>query len=96
MKERTTAKYDHIFRCIGADLPLKFFERVGIKLEGTWDRRRWAMLAASFVLVYLLYGIKKPAWPFGGGDPLGWVPGAVSLRTPEIFGQAVGIDPVFW
>jgi len=95
-KEKTTAKYDHIFRCIGADLPLKFFDRVGIKLEGTWDRRRWLTLAASFLIVFTLYAIKKPAWPFGGGQPLGGVPYAISFHTPKILGQALGVNPVFW
>ena len=94
--ETTTIKNDHIFRCIGADLPLKFFDRVGIKLEGTWDRRRWIMLAASFAIVFTLYAIKKPAFPFGGGHPLGFVPAAVTVWTPAVVEQAVKIDPVFW
>ena len=94
--EKTIVKADHIFRCIGADLPLKFFEKIGIRLEGTWDARRWLMLATSFLLVYAMYGVKKPAWPFAGGDWLGFVPGAITFWTTKIFGAAIRIDPVFW
>ncbi|MFQ5414751.1 MAG: NAD(P)-binding domain-containing protein [Phycisphaerae bacterium] len=88
--------YQHLFRCIGADLPLKFFDKVGIKLEGTWNRKRWATLAATFTLCYTLYGIKKPAWPFAPGDWFGKVRDVVSFMTPDLFGQAIHIDPVFW
>ena len=58
---------DHIFRCIGAELPLEFFSRIGIKMEGAWDRRRWMILLAAFMVCYFIYGAKSdPAmWPFG-------------------------------
>jgi len=94
--ETTTVTYDHIFRCIGSDLPLKFFERIGIELERTWDARRWGTLFVSFLICYLIYGVKKPAWPFAPGDVLSTWPHAISFWTPAIFGQAIHIDPVFW
>jgi polyferredoxin len=61
-----TVPADHIFRCIGAELPLKFFKRVGIRLEGSWSAKRWLGLAAMFALCYTIYGVKKdpPLWPF--------------------------------
>lgn len=64
--ETKEVKADHIFRCIGADLPLKFFDRVGIKLEGTWDARRWMILVIGFLICYFIYGAKvhPPLWPF--------------------------------
>ena len=95
-KEKTTLKYDHVFRCIGSELPLKFFDRIGVKLEGVWDLRRRLTLAVAFLSCYTLYAVKKPAWPFAGGDLLSWVPGAISFATPKFLGQAVRIDPVFW
>lgn len=59
-------KAQHIFRCIGAELPLKFFDRIGIRLEGSWNRRRVLILAAAFLICYFIYGAKAgpPLWPF--------------------------------
>ncbi len=94
--ETATVRYDHVFRCIGAELPLGFLHRNGIKLERTWDFKRWASLAAAFLICFTIYGVKKPAWPFGPGDWLQSWPGAISTYTPSILGQAVMIDPVFW
>jgi hypothetical protein len=44
---------------IGAELPTPFFEKVGIKLEGEWNRLRWLTLGVMFSLVYSLYSLKK-------------------------------------
>lgn len=68
-REEKTLDNDLVLEMIGAELPLKFFEKVGIKLEGTWDFRRWAYLAAAFAFVYSLYALKKfperpYSWPF--------------------------------
>jgi len=64
--QTTSCKADHIFRCIGADLPLKFFNRIGIRLQGTWHAKRWLLLLATFLACYCIYGTKaNPAlWPF--------------------------------
>src|SRR5206468_1769025 len=58
-----------VFEMIGAELPLAFFKRIGIKLEGTWDARKWVTLAFVFLFVYSLYALKKfperpYSWPF--------------------------------
>ncbi len=60
---------DHVFEMIGAELPLGFFKQVGIKLENSWNAKRWLVLAAIFVFVYSLYALKNygkgvTAWPF--------------------------------
>ncbi len=94
--EKTALRYDHIFRCIGAELPLRFFDAIGVKLERTWDVKRWVTLAVAFLVCYSIYGVKKPAWPFAPGDALAKVPHMVTFETPAIVGQAVRIDPVFW
>ncbi len=94
--EKTTVPCDHMFRCIGADLPLKFFDRIGVKLERTWDLRRYAVILFAFLICYTIYGVKKPAWPFAPGDALQSWPAYISLFTPKIMGQAVRINPVFW
>ncbi|MCH9002888.1 MAG: NAD(P)-binding domain-containing protein [Planctomycetes bacterium] len=94
--EKTTVPCDHMFRCIGADLPLKFFDRIGVKLERTWDLKRYAVILFAFLICYTIYGVKKPAWPFAPGDALQSWPAYVSFFTPKIMGQAVRINPVFW
>lgn len=68
--EEKTVPNDHVFEMIGAELPLKFFKKIGIRLENTWTWRRWAYLAACFLFVYTLYALKSygknspTAWPF--------------------------------
>jgi thioredoxin reductase/ferredoxin len=67
-KEQRIAN-DLVLEMIGAELPLPFFKRIGVKLEATWDARRYLGLAAMFVAVYSLYALKKfpetpYAWPF--------------------------------
>lgn len=64
-----TIPNDFVFEMIGAELPTKLFEKLGIRLENTWDWRRWATLAAAFVFVYSLYSLKSfgkgmSGWPF--------------------------------
>ena len=64
-----TAPNDVVFEMIGAELPLKFFSRVGIRLEGTWNLKKWVVLVAIFLGVYALYALKKfpeqpYSWPF--------------------------------
>ena len=60
---------DVVFEMIGAEPPLAFLDRVGIKLEHAWDGRRYLALAALFACVYSLYALKKfpeqpYCWPF--------------------------------
>ena len=64
-----TIPNDVVFELIGAELPTSFFRRLGIKLEGDWDVRRWLYLAGVSLFVYTLYALKKfpeapYSWPF--------------------------------
>ena len=64
-------KYDHAFEMIGAELPIPFFKKVGIKLANTWDWKRYLAVFLCFLFVYSLYALKsygKPlaSWPFMG------------------------------
>ena len=64
-----TLRNDLVFEMIGAELPLGFFRRAKIKLEGDWDVKRWVYLALVSIFVYSLYSLKKfpempYAWPF--------------------------------
>lgn len=94
-----TIRADHIFRCIGSDLPLGFLKRIGLRLEGTWSPRRWLALAASFLICYTIYGIKKdpPLWPFSLDAP-----GAarhwgewITLQT-SLLGHVFRLNGAFW
>ncbi|MEQ8768666.1 MAG: NAD(P)-binding domain-containing protein, partial [Planctomycetota bacterium] len=60
---------DVVFEMIGAELPLAFLKKVGIRLAGSWTPKKWLILAAIFVFVYSLYALKSygkgaTAWPF--------------------------------
>jgi len=55
---------DQVFEMIGAEVPVPFFNKVGIHLEGRWGPKRWLVLAFSAIVVYGLYAWKKGFWPF--------------------------------
>lgn len=67
--ERVEVENDVVYEMIGADPPIAFFEKIGVRLDGAWTPGRWIALAATFVFVYALYALKKYpeapyAWPF--------------------------------
>ena len=67
--EEVTLSNDLVFEMIGAELPIPFFQRVGIRLEGDWGAKRWMVLGLISALVYSLYALKKfpeipYSWPF--------------------------------
>ena len=66
-----TIANDVVFEMIGAELPLSFFAKIGVRLENTWHWKRWAVLFTVFLGVYSLYSLKSygkgsVAWPFEG------------------------------
>ncbi len=54
-KQVTEIKNDQVFEMIGAELPIKFFNKVGIKLDGSWDIKRVLYLVAMFAVFYSVY-----------------------------------------
>ena len=52
-------KYDTAFEMIGAELPIPFFNKVGIKLANQWDAKRWIGLIVIFLMVYSLYSLNS-------------------------------------
>jgi thioredoxin reductase/polyferredoxin len=60
----------HAFVLIGAEAPTAFLKSLGIRLENQWTPKRFALLAATFVLAYTIYGVKQGSgaefWPFRG------------------------------
>lgn len=72
--------YDRVYALGGilkTEVPVPFFKKIGLRFEGEWGFRRWALLALSFVLVSALYLTKKLApqvLMVGGRDLGGWYP----------------------
>ena len=74
---------DHVFEMIGAELPLAFFDKIGVRLENTWTKKRWVVLGLVFFFVYSLYALKQygkglTAWPYE------------SLISPETYDSVLG------
>ena len=66
---REDVRADTIFEMIGAELPLPFFRKVGLRLARAWTIKRWLVLFAIFLGVYSLYALKTygkglTSWPF--------------------------------
>ncbi|MFQ5638536.1 MAG: NAD(P)-binding domain-containing protein [bacterium] len=92
---------DQVFEMIGSELPIKFFNKVGIKLEGTWDVKKVLFWGAMFLLSYCIYAMKAPWWPFNlpwftgpDGNPMNWKEWLTFDWS--LFGFAKHISPSFW
>jgi len=79
--ERTESLvYDRVYALGGilrTEVPVPFFKKIGLRFEGEWDARRWALLALSFVLVTVFYLTKKlnpGVLVVAGRDLGGWYP----------------------
>ena len=57
--ERFARTNDHVFEMIGAELPLKFFDKVGIRLQSHWSFGTKIGLALVMAAVYMLYAVKN-------------------------------------
>lgn len=79
--ETFTLDNDDVLVFIGAGLPRDFLRRLGIQMEGDWRWGAFAWISGFVALVYAFYVLKRKAgfWPFGDGDPLGFLPGALEL-----------------
>ena len=58
-EEEVEVQYDTAFEMIGAELPIPFFNKVGIELANTWNWQRWVFMIMSFIFVYSLYALKS-------------------------------------
>ena len=93
--ETTQVKNSVVFEMIGAELPLPFLKKIGVRLAGSWHWKRWATLAAVFVGVYSLYALKSygkglVAWPYQG-----WIdPATYDAWLGKIF--QVAFVPFAW
>jgi ferredoxin len=102
---RESLRADTVFEMIGAELPRPFFKKLGLRLEGEWSVARYAALAASFVLVYLLYAWKKgfpldPARdiyrPEQASFPFDLLYPRLSRDLVVNLVRPLGLDPSFW
>lgn len=66
---RESLANDFVFEMIGADLPVKFLRKIGVRLQGEWTPKRWALLAGLMVSVYTFFALKGPRWPFNRFSP---------------------------
>jgi polyferredoxin len=58
-------------------IPVEFFKKIGVRLENTWNWKRWAYLAGVSALVAAFYMTKKlnpGIVTIAGGDLNGWYP----------------------
>jgi len=91
--ERVEVPNDDLLVLIGTDLPKGFLRKVGIRMQGAMDALRLSWILGFAVLTWCFYVLKhkKGFFPFGEGDVLGWVPGALQVdlgfRT---------VDAAFW
>ena len=72
---------DTVFEMIGAELPLGFLKKVGIRLQSQWTFNRWMWLVLSSIIVYGLYAWKKGFWPFPKGFGIRELPGVLSHES---------------
>ena len=56
--------FNATFEMIGAELPIRFLQSVGIRLNTEWAWQKWALLAITFTAAYSLYALKS----FGKGS----------------------------
>ena len=84
---------DRVFVFFGTKLPTDFLRRLGIKMQGDMDLGRGLWIFAFALITYCFYCLKshKDFFPFGEGDPLGWMHEALKVdlgfRT---------VDASFW
>ncbi|PCJ19909.1 MAG: hypothetical protein COB02_06420 [Candidatus Cloacimonadota bacterium] len=79
--EVESIKYDVVFEMIGAELPLGFLKKVGVRLESDWYLSKYIYLALSFVFIYLLYAWKKGMAPFHYGQFINNLPSVLSVPS---------------
>ncbi|MHB8735324.1 MAG: NAD(P)-binding domain-containing protein [Terriglobales bacterium] len=57
---------DFVFEMIGAELPVDFLRRIGVRLDNQWTSLRLLTALVTLSVAFLLYAIKKAAPPFSG------------------------------
>ncbi len=91
--ERIEVKNDEVMIFAGTRLPTAFLKRIGLRMEGELTGQRITWITSFALMTYLFYCLKakRPFFPFGEGDLLGWLPGALKA---DLGWRAV--DGSFW
>ncbi|MGR3318084.1 MAG: NAD(P)-binding domain-containing protein [Candidatus Anammoxibacter sp.] len=82
-------KNDHFFTMIGSDLPHKFFNMIGIRLEGEWHAKRILLAILVSVVVFCIYSYKK----YPSYIPFSFIPAETFYTWFAPFGE--GKDALF-
>ena len=95
---------DAVLVHIGTRLPVAFLGRLGVRLRDAMTPGRAGWLVLFALLTYVFYVLKsgvqevdgvllakRALFPFGAGEPLGWLPGALQVDL----GFRV-VDGAFW
>ena len=64
VSRQETVPYQHAFVLIGAELPVKFLKKQGIRLEGEWTGRLWPSLGLTLLTLIglAIWGNDQSAW----------------------------------
>ncbi len=88
--EKTTEKisYQHAFVLIGAELPVRFLKKQGIKLEGEWTGSLWRSLGLTILSLmgFAIWGDDSHGW---SKLLLGWIPHLFGV--PLLFAGLTGL-----
>ncbi len=99
------ARCDVLFEMIGAELPLPFFRKLGLRIKGEWSPGRGLALALTFAFVYLFYAWKKsfPLDPSGdlyrpelAAFPFDFLYAHLDRSTVVNLVRPLGLDAGFW
>jgi thioredoxin reductase/ferredoxin len=102
---RESLPNERLYEMIGSELPLPFLKKLGLRIEGEWDWRRWCLLLFSFAVVYLLYSWKKgfPLDPARGTYqpelaefPWNYIYPNLPITTVINMARPLGLEPSFW
>ncbi len=85
-QEERIVPMDHAFVLIGAELPVQFLNKLGIRLENDWEGSPWKaalLTAASFLGLWFFGSALGGPSPFGWelGAPISWLAAGVALAS---------------
>ena len=87
-KEKKVIENDCLFEMIGAEPPVAFLNKVGIRLESKWSFNKKIALFIACLIVFPVYTWKKGFWPFNFyGEGVSHLPGI--LKNPSFWYSGV-------
>jgi thioredoxin reductase/NAD-dependent dihydropyrimidine dehydrogenase PreA subunit len=86
-KANSVIKNDYLFEMIGAEPPVAFFNKIGVKLEDKWSFNKRIIFLIACMIVVPIYTWKKGFWPFSYAQGISHLPGI--LKNPSFWYSAV-------